>query len=380
MNLFIEQAKQCQALLNQNMSVTEIAARMQLSRHQVRRRLKSQKRREKLDPALLDDLEQRGVVDLSGLHSGWLMNKDSSGSGSSLYFYLGPDQEKISFADAVRDVLCEIPSLPSISTIIPRERQISGQGYANVIGLADLHVGSDYGDGQLEIDVSAAIDDLIVRMPPAEKAILVELGDLLDANDHKGVTPASGNPCDVRHNNVLENTISAIRILRNAIIRLKETHEEVEVHLIKGNHDISAYVGVLLALESYFRETPGVKIIVTDEEYRVIRWGQCGFFPHHGDTIKAHQLKDVWADQFADDWAACRVWRLIMTGHLHHHKSVDLVGCVAEQFRTLHRPNDWAKSRGYFSYASLCAITVHKDRGEEYRTISSIKPLYKGKM
>jgi len=268
--------------------------------------------------------------------------------------------------------LDEVPRLSAI----PKPKT-KGKGYANWIALADLHIGGDYGDEYLEKDFNFAIDDLVARMPKAEKAVLFELGDLLDANDHKGVTPHSGNPCDVKRDEHLTNTQTAIRVMRRAIYRLAETHSEVEVHLIKGNHDVTAYQAVMLALEAHFENSKHVTIIVSNEEYRVVSWGECAAFPHHGDTAKWPTLKDVFADQYPDEWAAAKMHRIIMTAHFHHDRKNDMVGCVGEHYRTLHRANAWAKSKGLMSRGSLTAMTVHKDRGEEYRTISNIKPLYR---
>jgi hypothetical protein len=362
-----EQAE-CLKLRRDGKNRTEISEITGLSHHQVKRRIAGGLKAERLDPELRKRLAAKGITDLAGLHSGWLLEKDQEGSGSSLYFYLGPDQEKIDFADALKEILSEIPKLPTIP-----EPSVDGSGYANWIALADLHVGSGYGDPQLEVDFNSSIDDLVRRMPAAEKAVLFELGDLLDANDHKGVTPTSGNLLEVRKNDHLKNTMTAVSLLRRAVIRLSETHHEVEVHLIKGNHDTTAYIAVMLALAEHFRENPRINIVVTDDEFRVISWGLCAAFPHHGDTLKWSQLKDVFADQFADQWAAAKSHRHILTAHLHSGKREDMLGCVAEQFRTLSQPNGWARGKGLFSRGSLTAITVHKDRGEESRTTANIK-------
>lgn len=372
---------QCLNMKRSGYSLSDIVNQTGLSRHQVRRRLAAAEKAEKLDPELLDRLAREGVTDLSGLHSGWLLNKESNGSGSSLYFYLGPDQEKISFADAIRDILTDIPRLAPMPLCPPMP---GGEGYANWLMIADLHVGGDYGDPRLEEEFDKAIDDLASRLPPAEKAVILELGDLLDANDHKGLTPASGNACDVRRDNHLGNTQTAIRLLRRAALRLAMTHPQVELHLIPGNHDPTAYIAVLLALEAHFADNPQIEVIVpqteAQEDFRVISWGQCAVFPHHGHTAKWEQLKDVWADQFPDEWAAAKSFRLIATAHFHHDRRRDLVGCVAEHYRTLHRPNKWARGKGLMNQGSLTALTVHRDRGEEFRTISNIRPLLRGEV
>ena|GEM_PF-4913002 len=375
-------AQQAAALdLQRNgMSREDIAKKLGISFDAVKRRLSSAKKAERLDPEIYRRLQAQGITDLAGLHSGWLLNKDSSGSGSSLYFYLGPDQEKISFVDALMGVLEDIPRLVPIEQMRPGlvDQYDRRNNYATWIALADLHVGSNYGDAKLAEDFNQAIDDLVLRLPPAKHAVLIELGDLLDANDHKGVTPHSGNPLDVRRDDHLANTMSAISLVRRALCRLLETHDTVEAHFIKGNHDVTAYMAVMLALSAHFADNPRITIHVSDAEYRVITWGQCAAFPHHGDTIKWPDLKDVFADQFADEWSAAKAHRLIMTAHFHHDRRRDLVGCTAEHYRTLHRPNNWAKGKGLFSRGSLTAMTIHKEHGEAYRTMSNIKNTLRG--
>lgn len=379
-NIPQEQAESLR-LQRSGLTLAEIAEKMGLSYHQVHRRLKGAKKRERLDPKLVQKLEEKGVEDFGSLHSGWLLEKDKNGSGSSLYFYLGQEEEdKISFVDAMKDVVSEIPKLPPIPAPMHDPR---GTDFANWVFLADLHFGAEYGDSRGEETFNESIDDLVRRLPPAEKAVICELGDLLDANDHKGLTPASGNACDVRRDNHLQNTKLAVRLLKRAIYRLLETHQEVEVHMIRGNHDETAYIAVLLALEEHFSANTRVTIVVPvdeyEEEFRVVSWGACAFFPHHGDKAKPKELKDVFADQFCDEWAAAKTWRLIATGHMHHLKSEDMVGCEWRQFRTIHEPNRWARMKGMFNYGSLTALTVHKETGLHYETHSNIRSFKKGK-
>lgn len=367
-----EQEK-CVLLAGQGLGVVEIGRELNMTRYQVRRRLDGAKRREKLDPEIAARLESRGITDFAGLHSGWLLEKDKIGGGQSLYFHLGSAEEKVNFSEAMLEVLSEIPRLPPVDkTSVDAERR-DGKDFANWIALADLHVGGDYSNPDLEIDFVCAVDDLVRRLPPAEHAVLFELGDVLEANDHKGVTPKSGNLLEVRREDHLKNVQTAIRLIRFALIRLLETHETVEAHFIKGNHDPSAYVAVMLALEAHFANNPRIQVVVSDEEYRVVSWGQCAAFPHHGDTLNWPALKDVFADQFADAWAAAKSHRIIMTAHFHHDRKRELVGCVAEHYRTLHGPNGWAKSKGLFSRGALTAMTVHKVRGEESRTIANVR-------
>jgi len=363
----------CLAAANAGKLSMEIAEETGLSIHQVKRRLAGARKRERLDPELADQLAKRGITDLAGLHSGWLMEKGETGSGHSLYFYLGPDEDKISFADAVIEALGDIPRLLPIAPPASPDFHTQAKDHATWLALADLHVGADYGNDGYEALFLKVIDNLIARLPPAEHAVLFELGDLLDANDHKGVTPKSGNMLDVKRRDQLTYTRTAIRMMKWAMYRLLETHQTVEVHFIKGNHDETAHFAVLLALSEHFADNPRIKFVITDAEFRVVSWGLCAAFPHHGDTLNWVQLKDVFSDEFADEWAVAKAHRLIMTAHFHHDRRRDLVGATGEHYRTTQAPSDWARSRGFLSRGSLTAMTVHKTDGEQFRTIANVR-------
>lgn len=377
----LQEQAECLNLSRAGKTRAEISQIMNLSSHQVKRRLSGARKAERLDPSLVARLQEKGITDLSGLHSGWLLEKDSDGSGSSLYFYLGPDEEKINFADAIRDVLSDIPKLDPIPVPTWDER---AKDVANWLFLADLHVGGDYGGQRQTEDFYRCIDDLITRMPLAEKAVICELGDLLDANDHKGVTPASGNPTDTIRDDHLGNTRQALTIMKYACYRLLEIHEEVEVVMIRGNHDETAYIAVLLALAEHFAQNPRIKIVVPecpeDEEFMVVSWGQCAFFPHHGDKAKPEGLKEVFTDQFPDEYAAAKAYRLIATGHLHNLQVKSLGSVEHRQFGTIHRPNRWARMKAFFSPGRLSVLTVHKTEGLTDETMSNIKPMLRGKV
>jgi DNA-binding transcriptional MerR regulator len=176
-------------LKEQGLRRSEIAKKLKMPESRVKRRLAAYAKKQRLDPQIAQRLEARGITDFAGLHSGWLLEKNEDGSGQSLYFHLGPDQEKVDFADAIREVLSDLPKLAPVA---PPETPANDR--ANFLMVADLHVGAHYGHTALEERCNAAIDDLAARLPKAEKAVLVDLGDLLDANDHKGVTPGKRQP------------------------------------------------------------------------------------------------------------------------------------------------------------------------------------------
>ena len=376
----LKEQNACYAAQRDGKTLHEIAQALGLSRDQVRRRLTGAKKRLKLDPKMAESLAKRGIVDLAGLHSGWLLEKDSDGSGASLYFHLGPDEDKIDFAEAVKEVLSETV----VADPIPGPgHDRHAEDLANWFFLADLHIGGDYGDPQLSKDFQYTIDDLVVRMPKAQRAVLFELGDLLDANDHKAATPASGNPTDSIRDNHLGNTIEALRLMKYASYRLLTTHEEVEIYMCRGNHDETSYFAVLIGLIEHFRDNPRLKIHLPttpeEEEFFVVTWGECACLPNHGDKCKPEMLKEIFTDEFPDEYAAAKAFRLIATGHFHKLMVQSLGMTEHRQFGTLHKRNRWARQKFAPSRGQMSVLTVHKTIGLQDETISPIKTELRGR-
>lgn len=271
--------------------------------------------------------------------------------------------------EAIKEAVEDVAPLPPIAV----KASDGGKDVCNFFPLADLHCGGEYGNPEYEAQLNDLIDRVVSRLPPAEKAVVVDLGDLLDANDHKGTTPASGNNCDVIRDDHFGQLKMAIRVMKRVIYRLAETHPLVEVHMMRGNHDETAYMGVMLALGEHFRESDHVKVIESVDDYRVISWGQCAIFPNHGDRAKWEQLRDIWVTDFADEWAAAKVQRLIWTAHFHSLKSQELAGVTCEGHRSTAKGNRYVHLQGWRSKRGLCAVTLHKTEGEIDRTPSILR-------
>jgi len=330
---------------------------------------------EEADPGLKMAMAATGLSGAT-VTGGWRIVQETMPDGSIIrnsvrYAIDRQDEDPVDVAEELINALKLAPTaLPSIPPTdhLPKD-------LCNFIPLADLHVGGEYGDPKYLDEVYSAIHKLCNDLPAATKAVLIDLGDLLDANDHKGLTPASLNNCDVIRENHLKNTIDAMNIMRYAIQMLLATHDEVEVHLLRGNHDETAYIAVMVALHAHYREDNRVNVIVSDDDFRVISWGKCGVFPNHGDKAKWEDLKDVFCDQFPEAWTKAKYWRFIWTAHVHHDKMRQLVGADCEHFRTLAKPNKWAQQKCFFTRGGIQAITLHKEHGEVGRNKANLKPL-----
>ena len=322
-------------------------------------------------PGHIEALVATGL-DVGIAKHGWRIVVDpTTGSRNSVFWKsTQPDIDPVNLAEILKDALEAVIPLAPIS--YPNDLP---QDLCNFIPLADLHIGGQYGDPQYLTEVKEAVEKLIQKLPKAKKAVLIDMGDLLDANDHKALTPASGNDCDVIRENHLKNTLDALEIMKLAALRLAETHEEVEIHFLRGNHDETAYIAVMVALDALFKSMPRITVVLTDDDFRVIPWGLCCVFPHHGDKAKWDDLKNVFSDQFPDAWAAAKYWRFVWTAHVHHDKQRELIGAVGEHFRTLSTPNRWAKLKCLFARGGIQAVTLHKTDGEVSRNKVNLKPL-----
>lgn len=314
---------------NENLSKT--AKQLDRSRSTIRELVEKALKWEESDssPGQVEALETTGL-DIGIARHGWRIVVDPvTGSRDSVFWVSNnPKIPPESFLDAMKEAVKNIDPYKPIPKPTFCDKEL-----CNFIPLADLHIGGSYGDPGYLTEIENCTYKLMGSLPRAKKAVIIDMGDLLDANDHKGITPASGNNCDVIRENVLKNSQDAVAIMTLFILLALKTHEEVEVHLLRGNHDETAYIAVMMTLGALFKDNKRVKIIVSDDDFRVIPWGLCAVFPNHGDKAKWEDLKNVFSDQFPDAWAEAKYWRFVWTAHFHHDRQRDIMGVVAEHFR-----------------------------------------------
>lgn len=369
-----KQAEALEAYRKNGNNYAAAAKELGKARRTIRELIEKALKWEEVDPGVAASMQTTGIG-IGTIKGGWRIVEEIQPDGTKIrnsvrYSVDGKKVDTLDLADEIKTALADMTPRGAITapTDLPED-------LCNFIPLCDLHVGGEYGDPEYLSVVHDSITRLVSNLPKAKKAVLIDMGDLLDANDHHGLTPASGNECDVIRENHLKNTVDALNIMRHAIELLAQTHEEVEVHLLRGNHDETAYIGVLVALAIHYKDTPNVDVKLTDENFRVIEWGKCGVFPHHGDKAKWEALKDVFADQFSDAWTRAKYWRFIWTAHVHHDKQRELGGAMGEHFRTLAKPNNWAQMKGLFARGSIQAVTLHKELGETDRKKVNLPPL-----
>jgi hypothetical protein len=240
--------------------------------------------------------------------------------------------------------------------------------------LADAHIGmmawgketgEDYDTGLAAARITDWVGRCVAASPASGTAVILDVGDLMHADDQTNQTPRSRHVLDVdtRHYRTLEVTIAALVTTVEIALR---RHLEVIVRILPGNHNPHSYMAVMFALAERYREEPRVTIQKVPGEFFMIEFGKVMIAAHHGDKSKADRIVHYIADQYREAWGRTN-YCYLFTGHLHHHKSQDIGGVVWEQLRALTAKDAYAASHAYVARAQMQAITLHRERGEVQR-------------
>ena len=230
--------------------------------------------------------------------------------------------------------------------------------------------GEDFDTSIASRDLRAAIDLLVASAPPSQQAALVDVGDMLHADNRSNATPASGNLLDVdtRFQRVIRVTVDA---LRYCIGRMLQKHAVVEVFITPGNHNPDSAGWMAMVLEAYYRNEPRVRIERSPSKFFYRRFGKVLIGITHGDKIKLPELPSIMAADRAEDWGQTK-HRYWWTGHIHHTKHQEYRGCFVESFNTLAASDAWHHASGYRSARQMQRIDLDREHGIYSRGIANI--------
>lgn len=226
--------------------------------------------------------------------------------------------------------------------------------------------GSDYDCRIARHALEGAFDYLISIVPPAETALLINLGDYYHANDSTNETPGHGNRLDVdtRYGKVMHSGAMA---LIQCILKLLAKHRKVIVWMMPGNHDPDASFSLSMAISFYFHAEPRVLVDMGTALYKYHRFGKNLIASHHGHGAKGQDLPLIMAADRKEDWGATE-HRVFHCGHIHHKTVKEFPGCVVETHRTLAASDAWHNGKGYRSKRDMNAIVYHAEHGEIQRS------------
>lgn len=327
-----------------------------------------------LDPAIASAMEQVGTnLVPSGV---WIKTQNKEGVNVSGYFK--PQ------AKAIVDQAIEIqeafegwqpPSMPSII------RPICNDDLLTVYPVLDWHIGLHaWGaeTGGIDWDLKEAkrvypevFADLIDQTPNSGRALFLGLGDLLHADNVKGMTEQSGNVLDVdsRYAKCQE---ACTHMILDCINALRSKHTHVDVVFKKGNHDETYTHGLRTAMGLVMRGQSNVTVCPSPSPHY---WGEfgCNFIAgSHGDKIKLAGFASAMANVRPDIWGRTTT-RHAHTGHIHHERAIEKDGAVVHSHRAPVAQDVYHAEKAYTGLRSMVAYQYHVSRGSRGHFQSEIK-------
>ena len=312
---------------------------------------------------------------LSGIEAqgGWLRNYDDDGRHIGTTRWAAVDTETMeTVIERMRDAFNDVTPLKRVEA-----PDSTHDDLCNVLPLYDVHWGmAAWGaeTGHDDYDLELATDDLMLGMeavlsiaPQAKRCVLLLGGDLLHADDNKAQTPGNHHPLDVSAR-MFKVTDSAIAIIKYAVTRALEHHDEVVIKVLRGNHDPNSHRAIAFALREWCRDNDRITIDMDPREIFMMQWGRAAIFGQHGDKMKPINLALKLSD-ICSFWSECR-HRYAYTGHLHSLSAERIGGLNWERLEPF-APSDVYGS-SWVNRRAMKIDTYHKMRG---RIATAIDPL-----
>ncbi len=315
------------------------------------------------------------------------------------------------------DLLCEAMEAAAANwegtakRVPPPER--TDEDIMVVYPIGDPHIGlyawaAETGDRDTDlqdgIDVLYnAVDNLVERAPPAKKAVIASVGDLLHADNMSNQTARSGHALDVdtRFHKVY---LAAVDMLIRLIQRALEKHDEVEFISAAGNHDDHSAFTLAVAVDKFFKgasqaakayslpdktldENGNTRFHVNMKAFQqpvqtqleagrfhYVRFGANLIGVTHGDTVKPQKLQALMAADQRQNWGEVENCHWYI-GHRHHDELKEFEGCIVETIGTLAARDSYAASHGFRSRQSMRCDVWHIEDGLEDRSYVSTRSL-----
>lgn len=241
--------------------------------------------------------------------------------------------------------------------------------------LGDHHLGmrawpEETGGDPYDLEIACrvlfnAVDTLAHASSNAGTGVLINLGDFFHANDLKNQTPGSGHGLDVdgRAGMIIR---AAGQLYKRLVTRMLETHNEVWIVNVRGNHDPDAALWLNEMVKLYYEKETRVKVYDNYNKFINFSWGDNLVVLHHGDKINLQRIYETITRVLAKEWGESK-HRFAWTGHIHHKQAHEVGGLNHESWNVLPPPDAWHAASGYGASRSMTAVLLHKVLGEHSR-------------
>jgi predicted phosphodiesterase len=242
-----------------------------------------------------------------------------------------------------------------------------GDHHFGMLADGETKMAGDDADWDVKIATSILLDStnrLASRVGDAEIGVLLNVGDFFHA-DSSANTTTKGTPVDV-DTRIAKTFKLAGRLFQTLINKMLETHKEVVVINVRGNHDSDMACHLSSCIELLYEKEKRVKVLQNYSKFIHYQWHNNLFVFHHGDRMKHEQILQAVIRNLDDEWSQSKN-RYCHLGHIHHHTAREVGSMHFEHWGSLTCADSWHSSQGYGAERSMTAVVYHKDTGEDSR-------------
>ena len=293
--------------------------------------------------------------------------------GEKVLQWVKTSEDKAKQAAIIRE------SLEALTQDLPRAKPKAkpkkvANNLCNLYTITDAHLGmmTSLGESGVEWNLTKAeelftqgFDALISGAPRAQRCVISQLGDFLHSDGLDAVTPLSKHPLDQSHR-FHDVVRAATRLLRGMIDSALLMHEQVDLIIAEGNHDLASSVWLRIAFENIYENEPRLKVIQSDLPFYSTTHGDVMLAFHHGhvQNIKAKASANELALTFANgaDWKQTNQ-HYIHVGHHHTESMIEVRGCKLYGHPTFAAPDAYATRNFGGSMRGMTSHTYHGVHG-----------------
>ena len=242
-----------------------------------------------------------------------------------------------------------------------------GDHHFGMLADGETKMAGDDADWDVKIATSILLDStnrLASRVGDAEIGVLLNVGDFFHA-DSSANTTTKGTPVDV-DTRIAKTFKLAGRLFQTLINKMLETHKEVVVINVRGNHDSDMACHLSSCIELLYAKEKRVNVLQNYSKFIHYQWHNNLFVFHHGDRMKHEQILQAVIKNLDDEWSQSKN-RYCHLGHIHHHTAREVGSMHFEHWGSLTATDQWHSDSGYGAERSMTAVVYHKDTGEDSR-------------
>lgn len=206
-----------------------------------------------------------------------------------------------------------------------------------LIPLSDFHWGLNYAHDY--VDLLVEIKDRIIA-GHSEIAIVLN-GDFFHVDNMLNTTERGTRVDDVDVERATQDAHSFIVDLLECALKYSPN---VKLSYLPGNHAPMVDYMFTFGIKQLF---PQVEVDDTVDHFKHVWLGEHSIFLHHGDRRRVtNKLVEVIVSKFAKEWGESKS-RYLITGHLHHEKSLSNSGLTHYQVSSPSKSSSYERDNGF---------------------------------